>query len=198
MQRRSGQRDVGRRWPGLPDVLADRGPDEDVPELEQQQLAAGREVAVLVEDAVVRQEVLAVDPLDSPFRADEGGIREIALERRAADERDDAGTGAGDLVDRLPRGADEPGSQEQVLGRVAGDRELREDDEVGLGSLRLLDRGHDPLHVPVEVAHDDVQLRKHDPHGRILAVLVGTRFGRGFRLPITNVTLAGCEAMPRQ
>ena len=60
-QLRAGEREVGRRRPGLPDVLADRRPDEHLAEAEQEQVAAGREVAVLVEDAVVRQEALAVD-----------------------------------------------------------------------------------------------------------------------------------------
>ena len=58
---RAGEREVGRRRPGLPDVLADRRPDERLAEPQQEQLAAGLEVPVLVEDAVVRQEPLAVD-----------------------------------------------------------------------------------------------------------------------------------------
>ena len=32
-----------------------------------------------------------------------------------------------------------PGPQEQILGRVARDRELGEDDEVGAGSVSLTD-----------------------------------------------------------
>ena len=45
-----------------------------------------------------------------------------------------------------------PGPQEQVLGRVAGDRELGEEDEVGAGAPCLRDRLQDPLAVAVEVA----------------------------------------------
>ena len=56
--------------PGLPDVLADRRPDERAAELEQEQVAARREVAVLVEDAVVGQEALAVDRLHLAVGAD--------------------------------------------------------------------------------------------------------------------------------
>ena len=74
-QLRAGEREVGRGRPGLPDVLADRRADERVAVLEQDEVAAGREVAVLVEDAVVRQEALAVDRLHLAVGAD----REHAL-----------------------------------------------------------------------------------------------------------------------
>ena len=92
---------------------------------------------MLVEDAVVRQEVLAVDALDLAVRADEGGVREIAVERRRAHERDRVGARARDLVDGLPRRPDEAGAEQQILGRVAGDGELGEDDEVRRRRLRL-------------------------------------------------------------
>ena len=60
-QLRAGEREVGRGRAGLPDVLADRRPDQRLPEPQQDELAARGEVAVLVEDAVVRQVALAVD-----------------------------------------------------------------------------------------------------------------------------------------
>ena len=50
----AGERQVGGRRAGLPDVLADRRADERAVEPQQHELAAGREVAILVEDAVVR------------------------------------------------------------------------------------------------------------------------------------------------
>ena len=56
-QRRARQGEVGRRWAGLPDVLADGRADEHVAELEHEELAPRCEVAMLVEDAVVGQEV---------------------------------------------------------------------------------------------------------------------------------------------
>ena len=134
-QRRPGEREVGRRRARLPDVLADRETDERVAELEQEELPSGGEVPVLVEHAVVRQEVLAVDALDLALGADEGRVREVAVERRGSDERDRLRGRARDLVDRLARGADEPGAQEEILRRVAGDGELGQDDDVGGGAL---------------------------------------------------------------
>ena len=86
----AGEREVGRRRAGLPHVLADRQADERVAELEQQQVARRREVAVLVEDAVVRQEALAVDGLHLAVGADRAGVEEVAVEVGDADERDDA------------------------------------------------------------------------------------------------------------
>ncbi len=52
-----------------------------------------------------------------------------------------ARAGAGrDLVERLDGLRDERGPEEQILGRVAGDRELGEHDEVATGGLGLLVR----------------------------------------------------------
>ena len=92
----AGKRQVGRGRARLPDVLADRRSDERLAETQQHELAAGREVAVLVEDAVVRQELLAVDALTSPSASDGAGVVEIAIEVRRADERGDPVRLAGD------------------------------------------------------------------------------------------------------
>ena len=63
-----------------------------------------------------------------------------------------------------------PGPQQQVLGRIAGDRELREDDEVGGVRLGLGEALEDQLPVPVEIADDRVDLGQCEPHGLSLAV----------------------------
>ncbi len=57
-QLRAGQRQLGCRRPGLPDVLADRRPEDGVAEAQQHQILACREVALLVEDAVVWEQAL--------------------------------------------------------------------------------------------------------------------------------------------
>ena len=126
----AGEREVGRRRARLPDVLADRRPDQRVAEPEQQQLAARREVAVLVEDAVVRQEALAVEALHLAVGADGAGVAEVAVEPGRADERRSARCTLRDLAQRLLGGADEARAEQQVLGRVPGDGELGEEDEL--------------------------------------------------------------------
>ena len=97
-QLRAREREVGRGRARLPDVLADRRADQRVAELEQDEVAAGREVAVLVEDAVVREEALAVDRLHLAARADGARVVEVAVEVRRADERDDAARRRCDLA----------------------------------------------------------------------------------------------------
>src|SRR5204862_6310531 len=127
-QLRPGQREIGGGRARLPDVLADRGADEDAAATEEEKVAAGGEVAVLVEDAVVREVVLAVHPAQRSVREHAAGVREVALEDGAADEGRDPLRRGDDLVERGPGRLDEPWPQEQVLGWIAGDGELREDD----------------------------------------------------------------------
>ena len=71
---------------------------------------------------------------------------------------------AGELVDRAPRGPDEPRPQQQVLGRVAGDRELGKEDEVGAGLAGLVEAGEDLAAIAVEVADDGVDLCERESH----------------------------------
>ena len=67
-------------------------------------------------------------------------------------------------VDRAPRGAHEPGTEQQVLGRVAGDDELGEEDEVGVRVARPLEPLDDPGGVAVEVADDAIDLGECESH----------------------------------
>ena len=163
-QLRAGEREIGGRRPRLPHVLADRHADDHVTMLEQEELVAGREVAHLVEDAVVRQEPLPHERLDLAVRAHRARVVEVALEIRRADERDDAARRRGYLRQRLLRRADEPGPQQQILRRIARHRQLREDDEVGAGALRLLEPLEDQRAVAVEVADGRVRLDECEAH----------------------------------
>src|SRR5204862_5537683 len=83
----AGEGEVGGRRPGLPDVLADRRPDDDVAEPQQEEIAPGREVAILVEDAVVRQIAFAEDRAGIPVSEREAGDEEAPLEVGRTDER---------------------------------------------------------------------------------------------------------------
>ena len=163
-QLRTRERHLRRRRARLPDVLTDGRADENVPVLEQEEVVAGREVAVLVEDAVVGQEALAVDGLDLAGRADRTGVVEVAVEVRRAHERDDPAGGPRDLLQRALRRPDEAGAEQEVLRRVAGDRELGEEDEVGARVLGLGEATEDALAVAVEVADDGVDLGECESH----------------------------------
>ena len=161
---RAGEREVGRRRPRLPDVLADRRPDDDVAEAQEEQVVARREVAVLVEDAVVRQVPLAVDALHLAVREHEARVVEVGVEVRRADERGDPAGRLRDPVDRPPRRADEPGAQQEILRRIAGDDELGEEHDVGVRVARLLEPLDDPRGVAVEVADDAIDLCECESH----------------------------------
>ena len=81
---------VGRGRPGLPDVLADRRADQDLAEPQQHELPSGREVAVFVEDAVVREIALPVERLELAVRTDCARVEEIAVEPGRPDQRGQA------------------------------------------------------------------------------------------------------------
>ena len=98
------------------------------------------------------------------MREHEARVEEVGVEVGRADERGHAVRRLGDLRDRLPRSAHEPGAEEQVLGWVAGDAELREQHEVGVcvaGAPEPLD---DAGGVPVDVADDAIDLSERQSH----------------------------------
>ena len=81
-----------------------------------------------------------------------------------ADERGHTVRRLGDRLDGLPRRANEPGAKEEVLGRVAGDTELRKQDEVGVrvtGAPEPLDNAGC---VSVDVADDAIDLSEGQSH----------------------------------
>ena len=127
---------------------------------------------MLVEDAVVREEVLSIDALDAAIRADGAGVREISVEPRGSDECDDPLCSPCDLLERVVRRPDESGAEQEVLGRIPGRRELGTDDEVCAYVACVGECGDDLGAVPVEVADDEVELRQSE--------------SQGFRLTVTN------------
>ena len=160
----TGRDELGRRRPGHPHVLADRDPDLRAGHLDDGELAAGGEVPLLVEDAVVRQMPLLRPAGDLAVRADRACVVEVAVEQRHADERDEALRLGRDALERLARGTHEARPEEQILGRVARHRELGEEHEVGAGRPGLLDAREDQIAVPVEVPDRRVDLRKGQSH----------------------------------
>src|SRR5207247_10270278 len=141
--------EVSRRRPRLPDVLADRRPDQRLAETEQDEVTVGGEVAVLVEDAIVGEEALAIERLHLAVGADGAGVREVAVEPRDSDRAGDVGALGCDRLERRSRRADEARAKEQVLRRIARHRELREEGEIGLLLVRFGERRKDALAVDV-------------------------------------------------
>ena len=75
------------------------GPRRTSPQRSSDEVAPGGEVAVLVEDAVVGEELLAIDPANLSAREDRARVREVTVEEGAADERRDPLGRGGDLVE---------------------------------------------------------------------------------------------------
>ena len=103
--------------------------------------------------------------------ADEARVVEAAVlgERRTHEHRD-ARRSLGDLARRPRGGADERGAEQEILRRIAGDRELGEDDELGAGVACLGDPRDDAAAVAVEVTDSRVDLSQSDLHGLRLTV----------------------------
>jgi hypothetical protein len=123
---------------------------------------------MLVEDAVVGEELLAVDASHLALRADEAGVEEVALEPRRADEHCQVPARAGDVLDRVSRSPNESGPQQQILGRISRDRELGKDQEIGSLLTGVVDGFDDPVPIPLEVADDGVELCQRESQLELL------------------------------
>ena len=110
--------------------------------------------------------MLAVDALHAAVRQHRGRVREIAAGLGKPDDRRRLAGACGELVERLGRRGDERGPQQQVFGRIAGDGQLGEHDEIGANRRGRLVHVVDPLGVAFEIADDGVHLRGRDPHPR--------------------------------
>ncbi len=132
----------GERSVRAPDVLADADADlhaaDDV-QLERVGLVARREVAGLVEHRVVGQQALAVGAEHPAVGADRRGVEQVEV---GVDEADDGRAAAGVRRPAAARAASvsatNAGLEHEILGRVAGDRQLGEGDDVAAGGLGLV------------------------------------------------------------
>ena len=186
----SGEGEIGRRRAGLPHVFADRDAHEHVAELQQHEIAPGREVAVLVEDAVVRQVALAIDALHRAVGQHGAAVVQVALEQRDADERRDSRATGRDLVERRTCRSDESRTEQEILRRIPRDSQLGEDDQVCALTASGLELSEDPVAIPVEIADDDIDLRQREPHRGILPEPGSPSLWTGFRLTVTNPVYA--------
>jgi hypothetical protein len=146
----------------VPDVLADAHADLGAGDGEELDLIAGAEVALLIEDAVVGQELLVVDAGDLAFVEDGGGVVDVCVGVGVADDCGYAANGGGDALKSLEIIEDEGAAEEKVFGRVAGDGELWEGDDVGAGFAGAVSVVDDLGGVAVEIADYGVDLGESD------------------------------------
>ena len=165
-----------------PRVLADRDADPDAgDDVERARIRARREVALVVEHGVVRQELLAVHAVHAAVRAHGGRVVQVATRLREADDRRAPSGARRELVEGFSGLGDERGAEQEILRRIAGDRQLREDDEIGAGGLGGLVRLEDAVDVAREVADDDVDLGGRDAQTRHHPRIGPTRAARSTR-----------------
>ncbi len=171
-QARPGEGLALERIGRLPDVLADRQPDAVPVDGDRRRAGAVLEVPKLVEHAVVRQVHLAVAGDDIAAVEHGSGVVDVLVALRPAHDRDESLRGlCGEIADRVAAVLQEPLAEQEVLRRVARDRELREDRDASARGGRLAHGCGDPLGVAVDVADGRVDLAERqaqgvDRHGR--------------------------------
>ena len=154
----AGERLGGGRRPRLPDVLADRQADRGAVDLDRRRRVTDLEVALLVEDAVVGQAQLAVDAGDIAVGEHGRRVVDVVGALREADDRDDVDRLGRELGERARDLVEEVRLEQQVLGRVARQRELGEEHERRSALARLDGRGGDLVGVAGDVADRRVDL----------------------------------------
>ncbi len=156
------------RRPGCPRVLAHGQAELGAREPDGALRLAGNERALLVEHAVVRQLHLVVPGHDLTVREEPGGVVDAGV--GPVDEPGDDGASSRGLLGEPFEGGevvlDERGSQHEVLGRVAGERQFREHDHVGTGFGGSGRPSRHEVHVAVEVSDGRVDLAERDAHHR--------------------------------
>ena len=99
-----------------------------------------------------------VDGPHLAVRAHGGGVVEVAVGVHESEHRRTAAAGRCHPVERCPVVADEARLEQQVFGRVPGERQLGEHRQVAPLRLGVAEGGDDPLDVALEVADGRVDL----------------------------------------
>jgi hypothetical protein len=105
---------------------------------------------------------LRYTPWIDPLGAHRSGVVQVAAGVDEADDRRAPPGAPGQLLEGGAVVGDEPRLEQEVLGRVAGDRQLGEHGQVRPRPLRLVEGGQHGLDVAVEVAHHQVELAGGD------------------------------------
>ena len=145
-----------------PDVLAHVDAEHHAVEREHDAVALGREVAVLVEHAIVGQVALARGTDEAAVVEDRRRVVEVDIALERAHGHRHAGGMRGERTGVLETGLDEPGLQEQVLGRVARQDHLGEREQLDAQRACAGDGVDDPGGIAVEVADGRIDLGETD------------------------------------
>ncbi len=145
---------------------------------QDRELVAGNEVAELVEHAVVGQVVLGVAGHDLAPPQHGGRVLRLAGGTAQAwrgiagtvEIADDNGQFSGALVGQAPGktidgragGLRERATQDEVLGRIAGERHLRKRHQMRAGAQSLLRPGAHQVRICSEIADGGVDLGERD------------------------------------
>ncbi len=152
-----------------PDVLADDDADPNAIDIDDARIDAGGEVALLVEDGVIRQALLAIDAGDLSIAEDRDGVIAPARrELRESDEHSDAFDAGGDARQLVRACREKCRTQQQVLRWVTAERQFRRDQEVRATALRFANRLDDARCISGEIADDLIELSDRNPHSQIL------------------------------
>ena len=176
----------------VPEVLADADaePDAEARRNGPEHVARPEEPA-LVEQPVGRQEQLAVDVADLAV-LEQGRRDEQPVVGRLLDEGDDGREVLGRGGELGQPGVVEPERdlRRQVLELVAGQAQLREDDEVGLLGAGLLQELVVTSQIAVQLPQARRQLGERHADGLHGASIREAPFGRPFGEPLRSVTAA--------
>jgi hypothetical protein len=122
---------------------------------------------LLVEDAVVRQQVLAIDGHDAPPVAHRSGIVEaIPAGLGEADDRGNVGGPPSDLIQRAHVGRDKRRLQNQVVRWVTREGQLRRGDDLRSTRAPCGNGIGDAACVAIDVSDALVDLRQCHSHDR--------------------------------
>ena len=169
---RTGQRHLIERRARIPDVLANADPERDVAGAVDRHAAPGREVALFVEDPVVRQVLLVIRPDVGAVVEHGGGIEDVVALVHEPHHRGDAAAPRRHIRERAQVGLDEGGLEDEVLGRIARQHQLGERHHVGAERARTIHPVDHQPGVGLDGAYRGIDLGQRDPrpsHAAILA-----------------------------
>ena len=148
-----------------PDILTNDDADPNAVDVDDARITAGVEVALLVENRVIRKATLAI--ARNYLAVAQHRHRVVASVRRKlwkADEDSDAFDARGEPRQFVGARGKKCRTQQQILGRVATERELRGDQQLRSTAPRLGGSLEDARGVAGEIADHLVELSDRDAH----------------------------------